>query len=32
MTFGTLTLPDYYTEFKRQQEEAMEYFQRLSMK
>ena len=23
MTFGTLTLPDYYTEFKRQQEEAM---------
>ena len=22
-TFGTLTLPDYYTEFKRQQEEAM---------
>jgi pyruvate ferredoxin oxidoreductase alpha subunit len=23
MTFGTLTLPDYYTEFKKQQEEAM---------
>ena len=23
MTFGPLTLPDYYTEFKRQQEEAM---------
>lgn len=23
MTFGTLTLPDYYTEFKRQQEEGM---------
>jgi pyruvate ferredoxin oxidoreductase alpha subunit len=23
VTFGTLTLPDYYTEFKRQQEEAM---------
>ena len=23
MTFGTLTLPDYYSEFKRQQEEAM---------
>ena len=23
MTFGTLTLPDYFTEFKRQQEEAM---------
>jgi len=23
VTFGTLTLPDYYSEFKRQQEEAM---------
>lgn len=23
MTFGTLTLPDYYSEFKKQQEEAM---------
>jgi len=23
VTFGTLTLPDYFTEFKRQQEEAM---------
>jgi pyruvate ferredoxin oxidoreductase alpha subunit len=23
ITFGTLTLPDYYSEFKRQQEEAM---------
>jgi len=23
MTFGTLTLPDYYTEFKKQQDEAM---------
>jgi pyruvate ferredoxin oxidoreductase alpha subunit len=25
ITFGTLTLPDYYTEFKRQQEEAMRH-------